>query len=129
MKLLFVGFTFLFINSTVCFSQFQLAIRGTVSDVALSIIQTTDGGISWLSLNIPDPFGNFTNMNIFNVDTEWLVEPGISGGVFFTSNGGTSWARQYTGSTSHIYMYNARFGFMDAGGLQRTTNGGNIWNY
>ncbi len=57
----------------------------------------------------------------------WCASESLTGGVFRTTNGGVNWNRQYSGGTSHIYMYNARIGFMDGGGLKKTTDGGSTW--
>jgi len=76
-------------------------------------------------------------MSIIDENTIWLVSSeSLTGGVFFTSNGGASWVQQFSGGTQNpnkIYMYNARIGFMTkttAGSLNvyRTTNGGVNWN-
>jgi hypothetical protein len=60
----------------------------------------------------------------------------LSGGVFLTTNGGLNWTPQLTiGNLNpdHIYMYNARIGFISrvnsgAPYIRKTTNGGQNWS-
>ncbi|RPI19649.1 MAG: T9SS C-terminal target domain-containing protein [Ignavibacteriae bacterium] len=70
-------------------------------------------------------------MYVLNSDTIWYVDPeSSSGGVFRTNNGGTNWIHQLSLGTynpAHIYMYNQRIGFIDAGSLRKTTDGGTTW--
>jgi hypothetical protein len=70
-------------------------------------------------------------MAVLSNDTLWLVDnDGLTGGVFRTTNGGASWEQQVAlggNNPSHIYMYNARIGFIDAGSLRKTTDGGANW--
>ena len=115
---------------------------GFVSGVSVSggpkgLTKTTDSGLTWFDLNIPDPYLTYLDMSIIDENTIWLVSSeSLTGGVFFTSNGGASWVQQFSGGTQNpnkIYMYNARIGFMTkttAGSLNvyRTTNGGVNWN-
>ena len=98
--------------------------------------KSTDGGFNWVSLNVPDSYLEYADMNILNVDTIWLVaSDSFSGGVFRTTNGGLSWTQQFSGGTENpnkIYMFNARIGFIvnnNAGliNLRKTTNGGDNW--
>ena len=69
-------------------------------------------------------------MAVLNNDTIWLVDDNsLCGGVFLTTNGGVSWTQQTAPPSDHIYMYNARIGFIHGGGgIYRTTNGGNNWS-
>jgi len=71
------------------------------------------------------------NMYVLNSDTIWYVDPeSSSGGVFRSNNGGANWIPQGSfgsNNPAHIYMYNARIGFIDAGSLRRTTDGGTTW--
>jgi len=96
--------------------------------------KTTDGGISWFSLNAP--LNNYLDMSILNENTIWLASPNsLTGGVYFTSNGGTSWTPQFSGGNQNpnkIYMYNERIGFMSNNSalpnIYKTTNGGSNWS-
>ncbi len=91
--------------------------------------KTTDGGMSWIPLNVPVTTENYFDMSILNIDTQWVVTPDpFGGGVFRTTNGGVSWTQQPAPPADHIYMYNARIGFAATGaGLYKTTNSGINW--
>jgi photosystem II stability/assembly factor-like uncharacterized protein len=92
--------------------------------------KSTNGGDNWFTLSV---LGNnfYTDMSVLNNDTIWLVDPdALIGGVFLTTNGGANWTQQAAfgiNNPSHIYMFNSRLGFIDAGGLRRTSDGGNNW--
>ncbi|HWA05824.1 MAG TPA: hypothetical protein VG961_04690, partial [Ignavibacteria bacterium] len=99
----------------------------------LGFDKTTDGGANWVSLRTGE---SFQDMSVLNNDTIWLVSGNpLTGGVFFTSNGGQNWVQQYSAGSQNpekIYMYNARIGFIsDNSGspsIRKTTNGGLSWN-
>jgi photosystem II stability/assembly factor-like uncharacterized protein len=101
------------------------------------ITKTTNGGNNWFSINDPTT-AVYNDMSILNEDTIWLVaNSSLTGGVFLTTNGGVSWQQQFSGGTQnpdHIYMYNARIGFISKSGFppdnlhfRRTTDGGQTW--
>ena len=93
--------------------------------------KTTDGGISWISLNAP--LNSYLDMSVLNTDSIWLVSSNsLTGGVFRTTNGGLSWQQQLglgSQNPSRIYMYNERIGFItkDISYVRKTTNGGINW--
>ena len=93
------------------------------------LYKTTNAGVNWTVIS-SSGCAFWNDMYVLSNDTIWIVDSdGLCGGVFFTSNGGGSWTPQGSfGSSnpSHIYMYNARIGFID--GLKKTTNGGQNWN-
>ncbi|MGA2668916.1 MAG: hypothetical protein ABSF32_08360, partial [Ignavibacteria bacterium] len=103
--------------------------NGPISGFAKS----TDGGISWSSINVPDPSGNYLDMSIMNINTQWLVTPDpLGGGVFLTTNGGANWTQQFSAgidNSDHIYMFNARIGFIAKTNsyTRKTTDGGQSW--
>jgi hypothetical protein len=99
------------------------------------LYKSIDGGNNWLTVpgaTLGTAFWN--DMSVLNEDTIWLVDANsINGGVFFTSTGGASWQQQLNlGSLNpnHIYMYNARIGFIadDNFYLRKTTNSGLNWD-
>lgn len=97
------------------------------------LYKTTNGGLNW---NLISSFGCafLDDMFVLNNDTIWLAEAtNPCGGVFRTTNGGGNWESQLNlGSQNpdHIYMYNARIGFVGKYGgsyLRKTTDGGANW--
>ena len=93
------------------------------------LYKTTDGGFNWNQVSAPpiSPEGLY----VIDQNTIWIISSNsLTVGVFHTTNGGVSWITQYSqgsANPSHIYMFNAMFGFMDGGGLKRTTDGGSNW--
>lgn len=94
-----------------------------------NLIRTTDGGISWNTVN---SFLYFQDFYFISNDTGWYVDPNsLVGGVFRTTNGGANWTQQLAlGSQNpwRIYMYDGRIGFVATGaGPYKTTNSGTTW--
>jgi photosystem II stability/assembly factor-like uncharacterized protein len=91
------------------------------------LIRTTNAGVNWININTAGIAPE--NMYVLNMDTIWLIDSDILvGGVFRTTNGGVNWEPKGSFGSSnpfHIYMYNARIGFID--GLRRTTDAGLSW--
>jgi photosystem II stability/assembly factor-like uncharacterized protein len=96
--------------------------------------KSTDGGVSWFSLNAP--LNNYLDMSVLNENTIWLASPNsFSGGVYRTTNGGLNWDHQFSGGNQNpnkVYMYNARIGFMSnssaSPNIYKTTNSGENWS-
>ncbi|MFC2092849.1 T9SS type A sorting domain-containing protein [Bacteroidota bacterium] len=96
--------------------------------------KTTDGGISWISLNAP--LNSYLDMSVLNTDSIWLVSSNsLTGGVFRTTNGGQSWTQQLSlGSLNptNIYFYDKDIGFISnntgAPYVRKTTDGGVSWS-
>jgi len=99
----------------------------------LGFDKTTNGGGNWTPLIATE---SFQDMSILSVDTIWLASANpLTGGVFRTTNGGSSWQNQFSGGNQNpnkIYMYNARIGFMSnnsaSPNIYKTTNSGVNWN-
>jgi hypothetical protein len=91
--------------------------------------KTTNAGINWFNVNTSGIFPE--NMYVLNQDTIWIIDSDpLVGGVFLTTNGGANWIQQAAfgiNNPSHIYMFNARIGFIDGGGLKKTSDGGTTW--
>ena len=112
-----------FVNSTTGF------VGGT------KIYKTTNAGLNWSMINMP--FGNLSEATyVLNEDTIWFshTEP-LTGGIFRTTNGGTSWQEMDNGITGNypikLYFYNSNIGFAcnsEGSGFQ-TSNGGIQWQY
>ncbi len=97
------------------------------------IVKTTNGGINWYYINSAFDVVAL-DMHVLNQDTIWLVDGGsATGGVFRTTNGGTSWQNQLNvGSLNpgKIYMFDRNLGFVsETTGqiLRRTSNSGVNW--
>jgi photosystem II stability/assembly factor-like uncharacterized protein len=124
-------------NSFSCI-QFSNANTGYVGGLIrfnfnYHILKTTDGGISWSNINTPQ-FTYQADISVLNEDTIWFpMDESSTGGVFYTSNGGASWAHQLNigaANPDRIYMYNAMIGFAaksSGNSLYRTTDGGDNW--
>ncbi len=74
-------------------------------------------------------------MFVLNDNIIWFVNSeSLTGGVYFTSNSGANWIRQFSGGNQNpnkIYMYNERIGFISNylpnSNTYKTTNGGSVW--
>jgi len=112
--------------------QFINSNTGFVCRYINQLYKTTNSGENWFTISLPSNLFP-ENMSVLNNDTIWLVLSDLLvGGVFRTTNGGTSWQVQFSqgsNNPSHIYMYNGKIGFMDGGttGFSRTTNSGVNW--
>ena len=97
------------------------------------MMKTTDAGQNWSLVNTPT-FAE--DIFVLSSDTIWFVcTEGLTGGVFRTTNGGTSWQRlwsQIGQNPDKIHMLNANTGFCALNSglryVRRTTNGGFNWN-
>lgn len=97
------------------------------------LYKSTDAGNNWTTVpgaTLGTAYWN--DMAVLNEDTIWLIDANsLSGGVFFTSNGGASWQNQINLGSQNpgkIYMYNGRIGFFSStAGLYKTTNSGAVW--
>jgi photosystem II stability/assembly factor-like uncharacterized protein len=99
---------------------------GIASD-AFHLHKTTNSGENWTTLILPGDL-MAEDMSVLNKDTIWICNhEGLVGGAFLTTDGGLNWQVKTTESKPyHIYMYNARIGFID-NGFKKTTDGGNNW--
>jgi len=68
------------------------------------IDKTTNGGLNWVSLNAP--LNAYLDMSILNNDTIWLASSNpVTGGVFFTSNGGGTGKTSFQGATRTLTKF------------------------
>lgn len=94
------------------------------------LLKTTTAGSSWFNVNTAPVI---EDMSFLNNDTAWYVDPNsFGGGVYRTTNGGTSWTNQLNlGSSNpdHVYFYNGRIGFISETNnyIRKTTDGGTSW--
>jgi photosystem II stability/assembly factor-like uncharacterized protein len=110
----------------------------------VGVLKSTDAGANWSVLN------NFSTPNAqfgYNFITKLLIRPdntsilyaGMLGGIWKTTNAGTSWTKLNVGSssvrcidmvmnpTTPDIMY-ATFGNFSRDGIYKTTNGGTNWS-
>ena len=96
-------------------------------------IKTTNGGMNWFDIN-GTLEGRINDIFVLNEDTIWYTdEAGLVGGLFRTTDGGSSWIRQFYANgniPARIYMVNSQTGFFSSSGgsfLNKTTDGGFNW--
>ena len=94
------------------------------------VIKTTNAGVSWTMLTTP-PWTS-TSYQLYVMDTSKVYVCNSTGGIYITTDGGTTWTAQTTGLTTALY----RIMFSDAnngyatgasGKFIYTTNGGTTW--
>ncbi|HRE09383.1 MAG TPA: T9SS type A sorting domain-containing protein [Ignavibacteria bacterium] len=98
-----------------------------------NLLKTTNAGLNWIAL--PLPAGSYSeDFYALNEDTLWFADHiPFDGGLFRSTNKGINWERQYDAGPApnpdHVYMYNARIGFMTRSSnlLYKTTNSGVNW--
>lgn len=94
-----------------------------------TIIKTTDGGTSWVSLT--GAGSDRLNSDYFiDSNTGWIV--GNDGKIFKTTTGGISWSAQISGVTDplySVYFINSSTGWISGedNTILKTTNGGSNW--
>ena len=100
------------------------------------LYKTIDGGINWTVLNNPPTNPSYLDLSVLTENELWTVDNiAFDGGVFRTTNGGTTWQRKYYNMSfpaDRIYMVNSRIGFISDGDnsnsyLRKTTNSGDNW--
>ena len=108
--------------------------------------RTSNGGSSWSSgnINLGDTNLGIAMISAISSTTAWVVgyptAAGQTGGIWKTTNGGSSWTRQNTASynssgsfTNVVYFWDENYGFAQGdpiGGeyeLYVTSDGGNNW--
>jgi photosystem II stability/assembly factor-like uncharacterized protein len=108
--------------------------------------RTSNGGSSWSSgnINLGDTNLGIAMINAVSSTTAWVVgyptAAGQTGGIWKTTNGGSSWTRQNTASynssgsfTNVVHFWDENYGFAQGdpiGGeyeLYVTSDGGNNW--
>lgn len=120
-------------RTTSLINKFQFLNNNTGFLGGIDLFKTTNGGENWFvvhsQLYIAD-------LAVLNEDTLWYADSeSLEGGIFCTTNGGSSWIRQMSAGSNNpdkIYMYNNRIGFATesnifVGKLYRTSNSGVNW--
>ncbi len=89
--------------------------------------KTTDSGVTWNRLNYGSGgYGGY----FISESIGWVV--GFNGKIIKTTNGGTSWTTQTSGTSASLYsayFVDANVGWVggDSGVILKTTNGGSSW--
>lgn len=109
--------------------------------------KTTNGGTTWTAfntINIGNTALGISMIHAYDASTAWLAaypnSTGQYGGIWKTTNGGTTWTKQTTASfnnaasfTNVVYFWDANIGFCQGDPinsefeLYTTTNGGTTW--
>ncbi len=108
--------------------------------------KTTDGGLTWspTTINIGNTALGISMIDAIDANTAWLAAypnaAGQTGGIWKTTNGGTTWTRQNTATynnansfTNVLHFWDANNGFCQGDPingdfeLYTTTNGGTTW--
>jgi subtilisin family serine protease len=108
--------------------------------------KTIDGGTTWTpyTVNLGSTNLEISMISAIDANTAWLAaypNPSGTGGIWKTTNGGTTWVRQNTATfnnaasfTNVVHFWNANDGFCQGDPingefeLYTTTNGGTTWN-
>jgi len=108
-------------------------VCGGLNGIPALFIKTTNGGMNWFDIN-GTLEGRINDIFVLNEDTIWFTEEaGLVGGLFRTTDGGSSWIRQFYANgniPARIYMVNSQTGFFSSSGesfLNKTTDGGFNW--
>lgn len=94
-----------------------------------TILKTSNGGSNWNQL--PDPgFGNyFSDIALINKDTFYVSGITVNGGIWKTTNGGSSFIQQFSGRIMKLDFITEQTGWAiyTSFYLYKTTNGGMNW--
>ena len=96
------------------------------------IYKTTNGGDNWIQLGALG-ITLIDDMYFLNIDTGWICDHHMWGGLYKTTNGGNSWVQQLNENYRplRVFFINKDTGWVgtySSNRLYRTTNGGTNWN-
>jgi photosystem II stability/assembly factor-like uncharacterized protein len=101
---------------------------GLNSDI-ITIINTNNGGATWSTSVAHEICNGLRSVYFTDAQTGWAV--GVSGVIMHTTNGGTSWIQQTSGTTNSltsVYFADSQNGWaVGVGIILKTTNGGANW--
>lgn len=115
-----------------CYSvDFPSADTGYLGCSHSTLLKTTDGGLTWKHLYIPQYYGDFSIENL-NFQTNEVGYFAAGRYVFKTTDGGENWDPQMTalyGTTRGTYFLNDSIGYAygDDDLIYKTTNAGETW--
>ena len=111
--------------TSICFTD---ANQGYVSCDSGYILKTTDGGLTWITLNTGT---NNTINSMYFVNDSSGYAVGSDGLILKTMNYGNSWisqSNQFTYNFREVQFVNENLGYIYAGiNIYKTTNGGATW--
>ena len=116
---------------------FGLAAHGTnlfAGTARNGVYRSTDGAATWKRANTGFPLGTFSVFALSAIGANVIA--GTTGGIFLSTNGGTSWTRKTdtqfqtrrTASADGFAYALVNTGFGTSTGIYRSTDNGNIWN-
>ncbi len=111
--------------------KFINAETGFITGDLGTLLKTTDGGISWQSIEIS--FTNAKFNSIEAIDADNLIIIGDAGKIFLSNDGGSSWygpnGFMYEANLNDVVFFNSNEGVIagDNGLLLRTNDGGMSW--
>jgi photosystem II stability/assembly factor-like uncharacterized protein len=110
------------------------ALGGCNSPNRTLFFKTTNGGINWDSLVIPNS-GKYNSMYFLNVSTGWICgySSGDTSAISKTTNGGQTWQSQrkgYSNTLNGIFMVNPNTGYAvgNGGVILKTITGGTYYS-
>lgn len=99
-----------------------------------TILKTTDIGMSWVNVSIPDTTFDFYDINQKSIDNngDLLCAVGSGGRIYKSTDKGSTWLQKTSGTTNtlrKIYFHTPDSGAAvgDNGTILLTTNGGETW--
>ncbi len=96
------------------------------------LLRTTDGGISWIEINMPNELPHYEDIKFIDIDYGWII--GGVRSIFRTPNGGESWEDQSPANYYDSFVSidaidkNTAVTISKEGAIYWTTNGGENWN-
>jgi photosystem II stability/assembly factor-like uncharacterized protein len=118
------------ISATLCAVRFLDTTFGIVAGISHIVRRTTDGGATWLPASLPSPARDLYDIAIVDTAHLWMV--GNAGEILFSSNAGSTWQKQTSGSTfdlASVKFLSVNDGWCIGAGTTalHTTNGGQLW--
>lgn len=113
--------------------QFLDANRGfTVGDNNMAYT-TTDGGQNWTQRQVESNFMDFEDVFFTNPSNGWIIEQGLGGAVYHSTDGGATWSPASVSAgtlLSQVFFTDDNHGWITGvnGSIVGTTNGGTTWN-
>lgn len=113
--------------------------NGFIGGTNGALFKTTDGGLSWDSVNTAttNPGAQIKNIFFISPTTGWIFftsSPPSAGKIFKTTDGGASWVNQPFGpspepNVTAAYVVDSLNAWVSgSAGLYKTTNGGSSWS-